>query len=64
MCQLDLNLKNCFFNLKKKKKKSQVNRGEKTASSGNGVEITGCSHGNEQNSTLAPNKLTHNVSYL
>ena len=62
MCQIDLNLKNCFFNLKKKKKTGQQK--EKTASSGNGVEITGYSHANEQNLTLAPNKLTHNVSYL
>ena len=46
MYQLGLNLKNCFFNLKKKKK-SQVNRGEKTASSGNGVETIGHSHANE-----------------
>ena len=59
MCQIDLNLKNCFFNHKKKSQQR-----EKTASSGNGVEITGYSHANEQNSTLAPNKLTHNVSYL
>lgn len=47
MYQLDLNLKNCFFNLKKKKKKKSGQQREKTASSGNGVETIGYSHANE-----------------
>ena len=45
-------------------RKPRILNGERIVSSINSAGKTGYSHANEQNSTLAPNKLTHNVSYL
>lgn len=45
--QLYLNLKNCFFNLKKKKNDKASQQREKIAFSGSGAETTGYPHANE-----------------